>query len=354
VRLWLNGQLAIDNWTYHAPTENSTVLAMNAGQKYDIMIEYFQGSGGAIAKLLWSSVSTPKDIVPQSQLYSTGSTIVFGKGAGLRAYYYNNADLEGTPSLTRIDPRVDFNWDYDPPAPQIDRDSFSVRWVGQIQPLYSETYTFHLFADDGMRLWVNQKLLIDAWLEQAPTEHSATVTLVAGQKYDILIEYYENDIPPSVAQLLWSSASTPKQFVPESQLYPTGNTMLFGSGNGLLGRYYNTLTPGANALLSRIDPTVAFDWGTLSPGTPVPQDHFNVVWTGGVQGQFSETYTFYTRSDDGVRLWVNDQLLIDNWTDHGATENTLSGNSVQICHESIGDAFEYGGEQVSIRFIRDF
>ena len=77
-----------------------------------------------------------------------------------------------------------------------------------------------------------------------------------------------------------------------------------------------TTTP----VLTRVDATVDFDWGTGSPGAGVPVDGFAVRWSGTVIPTASETYTFFTTGDDGVRLWVNGQLLVDKWKDQGAVE----------------------------------
>jgi hypothetical protein len=92
-----------------------------------------------------------------------------------------------------------------------------------------------------------------------------------------------------------------------------------GTGTGLLANYYSdqNLT---NLVLTRVDPTVNFTW-TGSPGAPIPAGQFSARWTGRVQAQYSELYTFYTDSDDGVRLWVNGNELINNWTNHATTEN---------------------------------
>jgi len=73
-------------------------------------------------------------------------------------------------------------------------------------------------------------------------------------------------------------------------------------------------------VLSRVDPIVNFDWGTGSPDAILPSDGFSVRWTGQITPGFSEMYTFYTRSDDGARLWVNGTLLVDHWVNQGPTE----------------------------------
>ncbi len=89
--------------------------------------------------------------------------------------------------------------------------------------------------------------------------------------------------------------------------------------NGLIAEYY---TSGALQWLGclQVDPTIDFDWGADgAPANGVGPDFFSIRWTGKVVPRFSETYTFSTLSDDGVRLWINGELLIDNWTVHPVT-----------------------------------
>src|SRR5262249_44715265 len=80
-----------------------------------------------------------------------------GTGTGLYGEYYDNIDFTGA-KLTRIDPVVNFDWGGGSPDPSMGPDQFSVRWTGQVQPRLGETYTFHTFTDDGVRLWVNNVL----------------------------------------------------------------------------------------------------------------------------------------------------------------------------------------------------
>src|SRR5262249_9751248 len=100
----------------------------------------------------------------------------------------------------------------------------------------------------------------------------------------------------------------------ESRNLPSGPPFA-GTGTGLLGHYFSSpdLTGPA---WTRTDGTIDFAWNGARPAPPVPGHDFSVRWTGEVQAQFSETYTFWTRSDDGVRLWVDGRLLIDDWGDH--------------------------------------
>ena len=146
-----------------------------------------------------------------------------GHGGGLTGDYYSNHystnAFSGSPTLTRIDSTVNFDWVNGSPDPSISVDQFTVRWTGDVQPLFSETYTFYTRTDDGVRLWISNRSMVDKWVDQSPTEWSGSTALAAGQRYTIRMEYYENG-GGAVAQLSWSSPSTSKQIIPSSQLYP--------------------------------------------------------------------------------------------------------------------------------------
>ncbi|MFO8008462.1 MAG: PA14 domain-containing protein, partial [Candidatus Brocadiia bacterium] len=143
-----------------------------------------------------------------------------GDGDGLTGDYYDNMDFTSH-ALTRVDPTVNFDWGSGSPDPSMGADTFSVRWTGQVEPLYSETYTFRTRSDDGVRLWVNGQSVIDNWTDHAPTYDSGTISLSAGTKYDVQLDYYENG-GGAVIELYWSSASQAEEIVPQSQLYSGG------------------------------------------------------------------------------------------------------------------------------------
>ncbi len=89
--------------------------------------------------------------------------------------------------------------------------------------------------------------------------------------------------------------------------------------SGLIGKYYASQN-FTNEVLSRIDSTVDFDWGQGSPSPAVPSEVFCVRWKGLVQPQFTQSYRFFTLTDDGVRLWVNGQLVVNQWHNQPGTE----------------------------------
>lgn len=103
--------------------------------------------------------------------------------------YFNNTTLDGVPILSRDDEEIDFAWESGSPDPKVNANDFSVRWVAR-KTFDIGTYTFHALTDDGLRLWVDGDLLIDAWGDQPPTPYEVTKVMSAGQ-HDIRVEYYE-------------------------------------------------------------------------------------------------------------------------------------------------------------------
>jgi len=139
-------------------------------------------------------------------------------GTGLSATYYDNLDFTGA-TITRLEKKVFADYGVASPAPSIAPTTYSVRWTGKVKPSFSEAYTFHTTADDGVRLWVNHRLVIDDWQTHKPLERSGTVALEANRRVDIQLEYFNKRGAGSV-QLWWSSASQPKSVVPTNRLYP--------------------------------------------------------------------------------------------------------------------------------------
>jgi len=163
------------------------------------------------------------DHVQVSAVKAWDAAPVLGAGDGLRGDYFGNKDLAGTPLMVRKDRTVDFNWDIGAPMELAKPGPFSVRWTGEIQAQFTESYTLYLETDEGVRVWLDGKLVMNDWVNRYDGKSQATVNLVAGQKYPLQIEYYK-DQGLSHARMLWSSPSTPKRIVPQSQLYPAANT----------------------------------------------------------------------------------------------------------------------------------
>ena len=139
-------------------------------------------------------------------------------------------------------------------------DNYSVRWTGQVKPPASGAYTFSTLSDDGVRLWVNAKPLVNDWTGHGPTEDAGTITLQAGRRYDITMEYYQGS-GGATARLSWAGPGMPKAIIPATALYPTAQSSRAG---GLTGRYYNG-TDLKDFQGAAVDPTVNFHWDTAPP-----------------------------------------------------------------------------------------
>jgi unsaturated chondroitin disaccharide hydrolase len=144
-------------------------------------------------------------------------------GTGLQAAYFPNNNFTGS-AVSRVDKKVYFDFAATAPPAPIAPTTYSVRWTGQVKPSFDETYTFYATADDGVRLWVNHKLLVDDWKSHAAREDAGVIALKASQKYDIQIEYFNNTGAASI-QLWWQSASQAKSVVPTTRLYPAAQNL---------------------------------------------------------------------------------------------------------------------------------
>jgi RHS repeat-associated protein len=172
-----------------------------------------------------ASPSTPlKEFAYRNGELLVQATTPTSSGTGLTGRYFDNMDFTNL-KLTRNDATVNFDWGVGTPHSSVGVDTFTVRWEGKVEPRYSQLYTFYTATDDGVRLWVNGQLLIDKWIDQGPTEWSGQISLTAGQRYNITMEFYENG-GGALAKLSWSSASQAKEIIPQSQLYaPTSNNV---------------------------------------------------------------------------------------------------------------------------------
>jgi hypothetical protein len=143
-----------------------------------------------------------------------------GDGSGLKGEYYLGRNFEQF-QFTRADKNLDLFWGSDrSPSPRLPIGAdWSCRWTGRIQPRYSEVYTIYAVADDGVRVWVDHKLIIDDWTLHPLLEYSGRVRLEAGKQYDIRVDYFESGGPPASVGVYWESQSQKKEFIPEECLY---------------------------------------------------------------------------------------------------------------------------------------
>ena len=154
--------------------------------------------------------------VTNSSAVQLNVTSINGTGTGLKGEYFKKEGFKEL-KLTRIDPLINFDWGKEKPAEGLDKDHFSVRWTGFVQPRFSGAQTFYVTTTDTVRLWINGQLIINR-SSDGVTENRGAITLNGGQKYTIKLEFVEKDKTASV-KLEWSSPNQAKEVIPRSQLY---------------------------------------------------------------------------------------------------------------------------------------
>ena len=195
--------------------------------------------------------------------------------------------------------------------------STPIRWDGEVESTIAGSYAFHVAGSEGARLWVNGRSLIDRWINQSEREHSGIIHLEGRQRYPVRLEYFEADGDAAV-HLFWTPPQGEKAVIPGGQLshFPAQEPMR----NGLLGSYHRGSNFKGDAV-ERIDRTIDFSWVDTGPVAGFGINYFSVRWEGEVEAPISGPVTFRATTDDGVRLWVGGQLIIDEWRPREAAES---------------------------------
>jgi hypothetical protein len=241
---------------------------------------------------------------------------------GLHADLFRGTNFQQQVS-ERIDPQVDFLWGFDAPDPSLPPDLFSFRWEGWLKAPRPGTYNLIVFNDDGVRLWLDDKLIIDEWHPQRLlVPHQASVTLTA-RPHPLRIEYFDSGGSAAMSLRWEQTGGFAEQVVPTEALFhdkaaAAAATVKLPPGgdrkvNGLRAELFVGEPPLTNKQKTRIDPQVNFLWGDGTPDLALPADHFSIRWTGWLKAPRPGRYRLITASDDGVRVWLDDKLVIDLW-----------------------------------------
>jgi hypothetical protein len=275
VRVYVDGKLVIDEWNDH-PVRTFTADVSLAAGHHSVIVEYYENTGGARIKVSWEAAPGPP--------------------GRWRGQYFDNRWLGGSPVLVRNDADINFDWGPGSPGPAIPSNGFSVRWARAVR-LEPGAYRFTATSDDGIRLYVDGRPVIDQWWDHPVRTFTGHLRLTAGE-HEIVVEYYENTGRATV-QVSWEVVP------PESWT----------------AEYYDNRWLQGSPRLTRHDAGIDFAWGLSSPAPGIPSDGFSVRWIR--TASFREgLYRFTTTTDDGVRLWVNGHLLIDHWRDQPPTSRS--------------------------------
>ncbi|HET91853.1 MAG TPA: hypothetical protein ENN99_14110 [Chloroflexi bacterium] len=297
VRLWVDNVLVVDEWRDRQPTPIIVDHPVAAGT-HRVRVEYYERTGGALISVGWSRLVG---------------------GAAWRGEYYANRDLSGWPVLVRNDRAIDFEWGDGSPDPALPADNFSVRWTRTVG-FDAGTYRFFTSTDDGARVWVDGKLVVDAWRDQKQLNtHTGDIYLTAGQ-HNLVVEYYEHGGAAS-AHVWWKPLDS----------YANWH-----------GEYFDNRDFIGGPVLVRGDAGINFDWGTGAPVDWMPDDNFSVRWSRTVN--FTPGYyRFVVRADDGVRVWLDGYPIIDRWQDMDYELHYVDGTYLQGAHTIKVEYYERNG-----------
>ncbi len=251
--------------------------------------------------------------------------------------YFGNVTLATPVYTTRQDESINFNWAYGPPAGGMPTNSFSVRWTGTFD--FAEgTYRFYAKVDDGVRVYVDGERIINGWRDGGLRLYTADRALSGGD-HTIHVEYYDR-IQVARVYFWWKQLAGP---TPTPTPTPTAAPTTPPPGEGWLGQFYNNQDLTGSPVATRYDPWIGFEWGTDSPMAGVQSDHFSARWTTKLNLK-TDTYRFCAMSDDGARIWVGGDLVLDEW--HANNGIAYCGDywAATGTYEVKVEYYEHGGD----------
>ncbi len=305
VRLWLDDTELISAWTMYAKSETKTLIVTEG--RHRLTLEYYEQAGDAAVRLHWRRT----DLYPRWE----GS-------------YYRLPWAEGDKMYTRMDDAIEFEWGEGCPDGLLQCDGFSIVW--EAKPVFPKgTNRIYVYADDGYQLLMDGSLLQEGgWQDGQPGgQEDDYYQLEFKQVEEHKIAYRYQDRGGLAEARLWIQDMEQPAWTVE---------------------YYNNRDLAGAPSATKTDYVIFHDWKWDKPLKSLYNDRFSVRWSG--QRHFAAgCYRFGLFADDGVRLWVDGELLIDAWYDgrdaHYAPATYLSTGD----HEVIVEYYENLGE-AEIRF----
>ncbi len=310
IRVLLDGSTVIEGWKDQGPTTYTASPSVAAGQ-HTIVVEYYQNGGGARAEFSYAPpVPPPSSCAP----------------AQWTAAYFSGTALAGAPR-GRCEDAISHDWGTGTPdVPGIHADNFSVRWT-RTEKFSAGTVTFTAEADDGIRVYIDDTLVIDQWRDQGPTTFTASPTVTAGD-HTVKVEYFEHG-GGAVAQVSYAAAAPPSSLTCLSTQWAAS--------------YFPNRTLSGAPKTERCESTLSYDYGENGPGVDgVGPYNFSARWSRTDQFRAGNS-TFTVTADDGVRVYVDGTLVINQWQDQGPTTYTATAPVTAGKHVVSVEYYQGGG-----------
>jgi len=289
-------------------------VAMTAGALTQFELDQINGSGNSNVQLFWSSPSTPRALVPQSQLYPPAAEPMHGANV-------TYANLSGGASVSLIEPDIASNWSGNNPAPGIGIDNWTSTWDTWVESPFTGSVQLCTDADAGVKLYLDgsgSALINVATASSNSCTPAQTWTL--GEKHRVQIVHTVGS--DDARLILKYKYSTVSEVIPSTNLYPyTVPTAV----SGLTATYYDTdkfnvALPASQTnprAFQRIDPNIDFDWLSGRPNYSMISDGetFSARWTGHITMACDGVYEFRTNGNvnEGGRLWIDDTRVMGRW-----------------------------------------
>ena len=258
-----------------------------------------------------------------------------------RGEYFASQDLSGDPALVRSDANLNFNWGWGAPDSKLAADHFSARWTRGAD-FAAGVYRFNVSVDDGVRLYVDDTVLIDEWRITAPITYTTSINLAAGA-HRLKVEYYENTERAQI-RVWWekgvAGAAAGTVAVTRAPAVTWRPPAVVGAWHG---KYFNNKTLSGDPSFERDDPFVYFDWGDAGPGGGLAGNDFSVRWYREVELP-AGVYKFKVTADDGVRVWLDWTAIIDEWRETSTRIYSVEKDIKSGKHEIVVEYFQAGGE----------
>jgi fibronectin type 3 domain-containing protein len=309
----VDGATVLDNGGLHGAQTRVASADLTAGSHH-LVVSYSEHAGDAVAR--FSYYPTPgASNCPAGQF---------------NAEYFDNTGLSGDPVTTRCETAIDYNYhDGAPTGVDVGTDNFSARWT-QVQAFSAGEYTFTLNSDDGSRVLVDGQLVLDEWGDHGPATASVTIPLSA-DTHRVVVEYYEH---------------TGGALIQFTEVPAGGQTSCTGSQ--YQAEYFDSNDLSGTPVTVRCEDSIDHDYGTSHPvGVDVGDDNFSVRWTQVHDFGDGGTYDFQATSDDGMMVFLDGQLIIDNGGSHGPQTRTAPVGVPAGTHTLVVEYFELTGGAVA-------
>ncbi|WP_242424047.1 PA14 domain-containing protein, partial [Frankia sp. EI5c] len=300
IRVRLDGETVINGWVDQGPTTYSAQPLITAGE-HEVVVEYYEHGWGSVVAFDWSGDPPPPPSCEPGEW---------------AAAYYGGRTLSGTPTQ-QCEAAVDHDWGGGAPGVgALGADNFSVRWT-RTETFQAGPVTFTATADDGIRVYLDDVPVIDEWRDQGPTPFTVDVDVTAGE-HTVRVEYYEAG-GDALVRAGYAAAPTGGDPGDTGEPGDPGEPGVSCTSIQWAAAYFDNTTLAGAPVTERCESSLSRDFGEAGPGVPgIGGYDFSVRWLRTDLFRGGST-TFSVTADDGVRMWLDDTVVIDEWRDQGAT-----------------------------------